>query len=108
MTGIAKLLLGATALALALVTFGAASLAADVENGERLARRWCVTCHVVAADQVKANADVPPFAVVARRPGFTTADVASFLLSPHPKMPDFPLSRREAEDIAGYIATLAK
>ena len=107
MTGIAKLLLGATALALALTTSGVASLAADAENGERLARRWCISCHVVAADQVQANADVPPCAVIARRPGFAAADVASFLLSPHPKMPDFPLSRREAEDIASYIATLA-
>ena len=108
MTGMTKPLIGAALLALALASFGGSARAADAENGERLARRWCVTCHVVAADQVQANADVPPFAVIARRPGFATADVASFLLSPHPKMPDFPLSRREAEDIAGYIATLAK
>jgi hypothetical protein len=30
------------------------------------------------------------------------------LLDPHPKMPDMGLSRREAEDLAAYIASLKR
>jgi hypothetical protein len=34
------------------------------------------------------------------------AKIAFFLLELHPKMPDMGLSRREAADLAAYIATL--
>jgi mono/diheme cytochrome c family protein len=90
----------------------AASLAAgpafgaDANNGERLAHRWCDTCHMVAAGQVRASGDVPPFATIARRPDLDAATVALFLLEPHPKMPDLGLSRTQAADLAAYIATL--
>lgn len=95
-------------IATALAGNGAPASAADVENGERWARRSCSGCHVVANDQRQASADVPTFAAIARRPDFSTESVAGFLLSPHPTMPDFPLTRAEAEDIASYIASQAK
>jgi mono/diheme cytochrome c family protein len=79
--------------------------AADAANGERLARRWCSSCHVVAPDLPMATTEAPPFSEIARRPGFSTGLVAFFLLDPHPKMPDMGLSRRAAEDLAAYIAT---
>ena len=79
----------------------------DIKNGEQLARRWCGTCHLVAADQSQANADVPSFSSVAERPNFKSETIATFLLDPHPKMPSFTLSRKEADDIAEYIASLA-
>jgi mono/diheme cytochrome c family protein len=93
----------------ALVGFiGSAAAAADADHGEQLAKRWCASCHVVAADQKQASADVPPFAMIARKPDFTPEKVAFFLLDPHPKMPNFPLSRNEAADIAAYIGSLRK
>ena len=49
---------------------------------------------------------LPSFASVARRPDFDAAKLAFFLLDPHPKMPNMALTRREAEDIAAYIARL--
>jgi mono/diheme cytochrome c family protein len=82
------------------------ALAADATNGERLARRWCASCHIVASDQQGATTEAPPFASVARRPDFSAARIAFFLLDPHPKMPDMGLSRTAAEDLAAYIATL--
>lgn len=82
--------------------------AADIGNGEILARRWCAACHLVASDQVKASADVPSFAAIARMPNFTPEKIAFFLLDPHPKMPDLGLSRSAAADIAAYIGSLAK
>jgi mono/diheme cytochrome c family protein len=82
------------------------ALAADADNGERLARRWCATCHVVASDQRGTTGEAPPFATIARAPDFGTGKLALFLLDPHPKMPDMGLSRAAAEDIAAYIAKL--
>lgn len=82
------------------------ALAADANHGADLAKRWCASCHVVTDGQTAANADVPSFASVARRPDFSPERLAFFLLDPHPKMPNFPLSRIEAADIAAYIGSL--
>jgi mono/diheme cytochrome c family protein len=87
---------------------GSPALAADADHGFDLAKRWCAACHVVAADQKQANADAPPFAAIAAKSDFTPDKVAFFLLDPHPKMPDFPLSRKEAADLAAYIGSLRK
>jgi hypothetical protein len=38
-------------------------------------------------------------AAIARKADFTPEKVAFFLRDPHPKMPNFPLSRSEAADI---------
>jgi len=82
---------------------------ANPDNGERLAHRWCEACHVVviSATQHRSTTDqAPPFASIAKTPGFDAAKIALFLLDPHPKMPDMGLSRAEAADLAAYIATL--
>lgn len=85
---------------------GSAAMAADANHGAELAKRWCASCHAVTLEQRRASADVAPFAEVARKPDFSAEKLAFFLLDPHPKMPDFPLSRTEAADLAAYIATL--
>ena len=88
-------------------SFGTSSaLAVDADHGADLAKRWCASCHVVANGQTQASADVPSFVSIARRPDFSPERLAFFLLDPHPKMPNFPLSRTEAGDIAAYIASL--
>ena len=79
---------------------------ADPEHGLVLAKRWCASCHVVSPEQQRASADVPPFATIARSPDFDARHLAYFLLNPHPKMPDLPLTRAAANDIAADIATL--
>ncbi len=84
------------------------AMAADRDHGGDLAKRWCAACHVVSADQKQASADVPSFAAVAGKSDFTPEKLAFFLLDPHPKMPNFPLSRTEAADLAAYIASLRK
>ena len=85
---------------------GSQALAADPDHGADLAKRWCASCHVVTSEQKQASADVPAFAAIARKPDFTPEKLAFFLLDPHPKMPNFPLSRIEAGDIAAYIGSL--
>jgi mono/diheme cytochrome c family protein len=96
-------------LALAMTLVPQPGATADANNGARLARRWCAACHLVAANQQRAMiSQAPPFATVARRPGFDAAKIALFLLNPHPKMPDMSLTRPEAVDLAAYIGSLAK
>ncbi len=98
------------ALAAALAGFVLAAatpaLAADADNGEKLARRWCAACHIVASDQMRGADNVPTFASVAKRPDFDVHKLARFLMDPHPKMPDMQLGRNEAADLGAYIASL--
>jgi mono/diheme cytochrome c family protein len=82
------------------------AFAADPDNGERLARRWCAPCHVVASDQRGPTGEAPPFTTIAAKPDFDAAKLAFFLMDPHPKMPNMQLSRTEGADLAAYIATL--
>jgi mono/diheme cytochrome c family protein len=91
------------AIAAATVTFPA--IAGDAGNGKKLAERWCQSCHAIAANQPMAVTEAPPFATIARKPGFDEAKVATFLLDPHPKMPDIGLSRDSAADLAAFIAS---
>jgi mono/diheme cytochrome c family protein len=104
---IRNLRLASAALALS-IGLSTAAQAADPRHGEELARRWCAACHVVAADQLKGGDNVPTFASIAHRPEFNPARLAFFLLDPHPKMPNMDLTRREAEDLAAYIAELGR
>jgi len=79
--------------------------AADARQGEVVARRWCATCHVVAADQKLGTTQAPPFSAIAKKPGFDETNIAAFLQTGHPKMPDMNLSRVEAANLAAYIKT---
>jgi len=85
-----------------------AALAADAASGERLAKRWCAACHVVASDQKSGNTQVAPFSAIAKVPGFDAAKLALYLLLPHPKMPDMSLTRSEAADLTAYIVSQAR
>ena len=98
----------AVAVARVLAAGGAPVLAANADNGERLAQRWCSPCHVVTPAQSQASADAPTFAAIARAPGFSAEKLAYFLLDPHPKMPNMALTRTEAADLAAYIETLGR
>jgi mono/diheme cytochrome c family protein len=101
--------LRALALALGLAAPGLGpAYGADFAHGEQLARRWCASCHVVAADQTHGADNVPSFAAIAKMPGFSAERIAAFLRDPHPKMPDIQLTTQETEDLAAYITSLGK
>ena len=93
---------------LAALSLTANAYAADVDHGERLAKRWCAACHIVAPDQRRGQDNVPPFATIAKIPGFGANAIARFLMNPHPRMPDMQLSRDEADDLAAYIVRQGK
>jgi mono/diheme cytochrome c family protein len=81
-----------------------ATFAADADHGSILAKRWCASCHVVSSSQSVVIDHSPSFASIAQNADFTAEKLAFFLLEPHPKMPNMSLSRKEADDLAAYIA----
>src|SRR5262249_21769630 len=81
--------------------------AADVETGKRLAQQHCSPCHIVEPGSRQELANSPPFDSIARKFGDAPESIAFAILAPHPRMNLTP-SRRDAQDIAAYIATLAK
>jgi mono/diheme cytochrome c family protein len=92
--------------------FAAASIAqnafaADADNGKRLAHQHCSPCHIVEPDSRRELANSPPFETIAQKFADAPELIAFAILSPHPRMNLTP-SRRDAQDIAAYIATLAK
>jgi len=93
---------------LLLVVFAARSaVAADADSGKRLAQQHCSPCHIVEPNQRQEVADSPPFETIAQKFGNAPELIAFAILAPHPRM-NLALSRREAQEIAAYIATLAK
>ncbi len=82
-----------------------AALAADADNGRRLAEMRCAGCHILAPNQRRDVTDAAPFEVIARKFATSPEALAFSLLDPHPRM-NVMLTRREAQDIAAYINTL--
>jgi|SRR6516165_5678757 mono/diheme cytochrome c family protein len=91
----------------AIVLAARSALAADSDNGKQLAQQHCSPCHIVEPNQRQELADSPPFETIAQKYGNAPELIAYAILAPHPRM-NVTLSRREAQDIAAYIATLAK
>ena len=91
---------------IAIVATGAfPAFANDATNGQRIAERWCASCHVVKSGQAMASADVPPFTAVAAKYS-DVATLTAFLSAPYPRMPAMALSREEISDLVAYIRTL--
>ena len=83
------------------------TLAADADSGKRLAEMRCVTCHIASSTQRRDVTDAPPFEAIARKFAPNPDMLAFSIIDPHPRM-NVTLTRREAQDVAAYINTLAK
>lgn len=103
-----RLSIAAGVLAASLASASFPAVAADAERGGVLAARWCAHCHAVAPGQRRNDADPPDFGSIGRNPGLDAAALSAFLMTPHPRMPDLSLSRREIEDLVAYIRTRAR
>jgi mono/diheme cytochrome c family protein len=96
-------------LAVAFLLFGEAqaTLAQNAANGRRLSERWCSECHAIGSTTDKLHR-APSFAAIAARDAINADMIASFLLLPHTTMPNPPLSRQDAMDIALFIIEMKK
>ena len=83
------------------------ALAADADNGKRIAETRCVACHIVAPSERRVVTDAPPFEAIARKYASNPDTLAFSIIDPHPRM-NVTLTRREAREVAAYINTLAK
>ena len=79
----------------------------DPAAGEQIARTWCANCHVASDDQTTASPDVPTFRSLAEREDVTADGLSTFLVTPHPPMPDMHLTRDEIANVIAYIMSLA-
>jgi mono/diheme cytochrome c family protein len=98
-------------LAIAGLFFGILTLAntasADPDEGLRLARQWCTSCHIVAPGTGGSDA-ARPFEVIANDPMVTENGLRAWLADPHPPMPNFELTRTEIDAIIAYIKSLKR
>jgi cytochrome c len=88
---------------------GGAAVAQDLgdpASGRRLAEAWCMECHAIGPKTVEGVRPGPDFAAVANRPSTTPLSLNVFLRSNHDNMPNFILTRAQADDIVAYILTL--
>lgn len=92
----------------ALVFAPCAALAdGDPDAGHRLAQRWCSSCHA-AADATSATDAAPSLDSIARNRAADPGWLRSWLVAPHPRMPNFNLSNAEIDDLVAYLARLAQ
>lgn len=80
----------------------------SVASGLRLAEARCAGCHAVTPGQVSPNADAPPFASIAQRPGLTQESASDWLRQSHnfPDQMNFHVESDQAEQLAAYLLTL--
>jgi mono/diheme cytochrome c family protein len=82
--------------------------AGNTADGLRLARTLCTNCHIVepggASREVVAG--VPSFMAVANKEAQTADKIGTYILNPHPPMPQVQLTTAELADIAAYIMSL--
>jgi mono/diheme cytochrome c family protein len=97
-------LLAALALLPGLLVPGAAQ--ADAADGERLARQWCVNCHVIdsSGPATTLPQGPPSFRIIAGH--LDPAEMRSFLTNPHGAMPNLGLTRAEIDNLIAYIESL--
>ena len=93
--------------ALVLFSATAVAFAQDIENGRRLSERLCAACHAIDAKPTKFNR-APPLMAIAARQDVNLDMITSFLLLPHATMPNVPMSRNNAVDIAAFIMDMRK
>jgi mono/diheme cytochrome c family protein len=93
------------ALAVPVVLSAAGAAAQDAREGERLARQWCIGCHVVGVRGPGGDRG-PAFATVANDPKRTPNRLRGWLANPHPPMVNPGLTNREIESIIAYIESL--
>lgn len=95
--------------AVALALFGSvtAAPAQNLENGRRLSERWCAECHAIGPAPGKPYR-AQSFASIAAKETVSSEMIASFLGLPHATMPNVPLTRNDARDIAAFIMDMKK
>ena len=102
----------AATLIVSMATWGFQTARADEADdraaGAAVAQELCSGCHIVTETQRNPVPDgVPPFSVIASRPGRTIGYLRAYLSDPTPPMPHVPLSKRQIDNVIAYIRSFA-
>lgn len=76
-------------------------------RGADAARQWCSLCHTLTGVETDSER-APTFQEIAARPGRDGAYLRRFLDEDHFPMPTYRLFDHEKDDVAAFIASLAK
>ncbi|HTZ79335.1 MAG TPA: hypothetical protein VMC10_15580 [Stellaceae bacterium] len=78
--------------------------------GRAFALETCTPCHVVSPSQKAPPrfAVAPSFQSIADLPSTTALSLQTFLVTPHPTMPNLVLSADEVGNVVAYILSLKK
>jgi mono/diheme cytochrome c family protein len=76
--------------------------------GRRIATELCGDCHEVRAPFPAFYRYPPTFEEIAKRPSTTRLALKVFLQSNHTIMPNFIVSKSDADDIIAYILSLKR
>lgn len=71
--------------------------------GEQLARLQCSECHLMPGGNRATASGIPSFQAIANQPRVTALSLNAFLQTPHDRMPNIMLTRREIDDLVAYI-----
>ena len=87
--------------------FAGAAEPGNPEKGLAFAKMVCADCHAVQAKvEVSPNVKAPSFAMIAKSGLVTTREIAAWIQSSHPDMPDFHLTPEQRDDVTAYISGL--
>ena len=79
--------------------------AGNPEQGHRLAKLWCSSCHQIDLQEHGTDA-APSFQSIAERRHDNQAWLRAWLISPHSPMPNLSLSRSEIDNVIAYLSSL--
>lgn len=103
---VARLGLLLTCMAALLAAGGAAAAErGDAAMGEKLAERWCLSCH---SAQARGADTAPPLPQLMRGRGEDAARLRGWLAAPHPPMPGIDLTREQTEDIIAWLRQIGR
>jgi len=82
--------------------------AADRGQGKTLAQALCVNCHSVEPtdQQAEVTVGIPSFMAIANKEGQSESNLRSFIMNPHPPMPQVQFTTHELDNIVAYILSL--
>ena len=76
--------------------------------GAAIAKELCSGCHVVTEGQTGPVPDgVPPFSIIAAKPGRSAGYLRAYLAEPTPPMPHVPLTQQQVDSVIAYIRSFA-
>jgi cytochrome c len=104
----ATLLFTAVALAAAPAVAAALDVPGDPASGERLAERWCGSCHQLSPADARPRTGAPGFPQIARLPSTTALALRVFLRTSHANMPNIQLTSAQTDDLIAFILSMSR